>query len=104
MMEQRLEISFEDCPAADANRLVQALEDQIRETDSSIQLSLRKDRPDSQDFGSTLVLLFGTPVAVALARAVSTFLQRHSGEVIASNLDSRDAARIAEAFAGKKSP
>jgi len=33
MMEQRLEISFEDCPAADANRLVQALEDQIRETD-----------------------------------------------------------------------
>jgi hypothetical protein len=59
------------------------------------------------------VLLFGTPVAIALAKAVSTFLQRHSGatiritrsgEVIASNLDSRDAARIAEAFAGKKLP
>lgn len=113
MMEQRLEISFEDCPAADANRLVQALEDQIRETGSSVRLSLLKDSADSQDFGSTLVLLFGTPVAIALAKAVSTFLQRHSGatirimrsgEVIASNLDSRDAARIAEAFTGKKSP
>jgi len=92
---------------------VQALEDQIRENGFVHPVEPPERPSDSQDFGSTLVLLFGTPVAVALARAVSTFLQRHSGatiritrsgEVIASNLDSRDAARIAEAFAGKKSP
>ena len=112
-MNQQLEISFENCLAADANQLAQTLEDEIRETNSSVTLSLKKDRLDAQDFGTTLVLIFGTPVAIALANAVTTFLQRHSGatiritksgEVIARNLDSRDASRIAEAFAaGKKS-
>jgi len=53
-------------------------------------------------------LLFGTPVAIALAKSVTAFLQRNSGAsititssgaVVATNLDSRDAAKIAEAFA-----
>jgi hypothetical protein len=50
------------------------------------------------------------PVAVALAKAVIAFLQRNSGAaititkagtVVAKNLDSKDAAKIAEAFAGR---
>lgn len=111
-MDRKLEISFEDCAPADANRLAQTLEEQLREASSSAQVTLIKDRSDTQDFGTTLVLVFGTPVAIALAKAVSIFLQRNSGasiritksgEVIARNLDSRDASRIAEAFAGKKS-
>ena len=69
-------------------------------------------RPETQDFGATLVLVFGTPVAVILAKAVGNFLHRHSGasiaisrngDVVAENIDSRDAARIAEAFAAKRS-
>jgi hypothetical protein len=111
MDRQRLEITFEDCTPADAAMLANNLESDLREQDPAADISREKDRPDSQDFGSTLVLVFGTPVAVALAKAVATFLHRHSGasikiskagEVIASNLDSRDAARIAEAFAGKR--
>ncbi len=110
-MDETLEISFEDCSQADAARFAQDLEQQLRETDPSAKLSFKKERPDSQDFGATLVLVFGTPVAIALAKGVSTFLQRNagasiriskSGEVIATNLDSRDASRIVEAFAGKK--
>jgi hypothetical protein len=112
MADQRLEISFEDCLPADAARFAQALEQQLREFGPSASITLKKERADSQDFGATLVLVFGTPAAIALAKGVSAFLQRHSGasirilksgEVIAQNLDSKDVARVAEAFAGKRS-
>src|SRR5262245_60008190 len=103
-----LELSFDSDPA-EALRLANELEQDLREA-AAADISRKKERTDSQDFGTTLVLIFGTPVAVALAKAVTTFLQRNSGatiritkagEVIATNLDSRDASRIAEAFAGK---
>ena len=57
------------------------------------------------------MLLFGTPVAIALAKAVTVYLHRTLGdsisisrdrEVVAKILDSRDAARIAEALAKAK--
>jgi hypothetical protein len=67
-MDETLEISFEDCSQADAARFAQDLEQQLRETDPSTKVSFKKERPDSQDFGATLVLVFGTPVAIALAR------------------------------------
>lgn len=111
MSKREIEISFENCAPADASQLAQHLEDQLREVNSDAELSLKKDRADSQDFGTTLVLLFGTPVAVALASGVAAFLQRYSsanititenGQVIAKNLDSRDAAKIAEVFASIK--
>jgi hypothetical protein len=112
MDEQTLEIAFDSCDPADAGRLATALEEDLREIHGSTKISLKKERPDAQDFGSTLVLVFGTPVAIALAGAISTFLQRNSGaririsksgEVIASNLESQDAAKIAAAFTGKRS-
>ena len=106
-----LEISFETIDQAEALRLSNDLEADLQDS-SQVSISRKKERTDSQDFGSTLVLVFGTPVAIALAKAVTTFLQRHSGatirisrqgEVIATNLNSRDASRIAEAFA-KRAP
>jgi hypothetical protein len=108
MEEQQLRLEFENALPADASRLAQALEQELRDAAPSARITLEKARQDSQDFGSTLVLLFGTPVAIALAKAVTTFLIRNSGAsiaitkggtVIARNLESQDAARIAEAFA-----
>jgi hypothetical protein len=111
MENQELVITFANSLPADAARFSQDLEQQLREAAPSARISLEKSRTDTQDFGSTLVLLFGTPVAVALAKAVTAFLQRNSGAaitittkeggLIARNLDSRDAAKIAEAFAPK---
>jgi len=110
MDDQEVMITFEDAMPADAVRFAQDLEQQLREVAPSAKISLGKLRPDSQDFGATLILLFGTPVAIALAKAVAAFLMRNSGAsititkggtVVAKNLDSTDAARIAEAFAGK---
>jgi hypothetical protein len=108
MAQQEFEFSFDNCTPADAAVLAMALEEQFREDIPAAALSLRKDREDSQDFGATLVLVLGTPVAVVLARSIGAFLQRNSGasltisasgEIIAKNLNSNDAARIAEAFA-----
>lgn len=105
-----LEITFDNCTQAEAAQLANLLEQDLREA-AETEIRRKKDRADSQDFGSTIVLLFGTPVAIALAKAVSGFLQRNSGatirisrdgEVVGTCLDSKDAARIAEAFAGKK--
>lgn len=107
----QFEISFENCNPADALRLANDLEQDLRDTAAAAEISRKKDRPEAQDFGATLVLAFGTPLAVVLAKAVGNFLQRHSGasikiskngDVVATNLDSRDAARIAEAFAAKR--
>lgn len=104
-------ITFSGADDAEAARLAQGLEEQIHEAVPSADVRLDKARPDTQDFGSTLVLLFGTPVAIALAKAVTVFLQRNmgasitikkDGTVVAQNLDSRDAAKIAEAFAAKR--
>jgi len=111
LMANSIEISFENCEPGDALKLASELEQNLHEA-ASAEITRKKDRQDSQDFGTTLVVLFGTPVAIALAKAVAVFLQRHSGasislcadgSVIAKNLDSKDAARIAEAFAGKRS-
>jgi len=110
-MTRDFEIAFEGADRAEASRLANVLEAELREV-SELSIARKKDRSDSQDFGSTLVLVFGTPAAIVLAKAISNFLQRNTGariritkagDVFANNLDSRDAARIAEVFAGSQS-
>jgi hypothetical protein len=108
MSAQSIVINFAGCSPADANRYAQDLEGALICVDPSIDVK-RGTKEGSQEIVSSLVLLFGTPVAGALAHAVYKFVARNTGakiristlngRVIAENLDSRDAARIAEAFA-----
>jgi hypothetical protein len=108
MSVQKIVIGFVDCSSADANRYAQDLEGALIRLDPSIDVK-RGTKEGSQDIVSSLVLLFGTPVTGALAHAVYKFVARNTGAkiristpdgwVIAENLDSKDAARIAEAFA-----
>jgi hypothetical protein len=108
MSAQNMVIGFVDCSSADANRYAQDLEGALIRLDPSIEVK-RGAKEGSQEIVSSLVLLFGTPVAASLAHAIYTFLARNSGakiristpdgRVIAENVDSRDVARIAEAFA-----
>jgi hypothetical protein len=108
MNRQSFVISFVDCSSADANKYAQDLEGALIRVDPSIDVK-RGTKEGSQEIVSSLVLLFGTPVAAALAQAIYKFVARNTGAkimistpngcVIADNLDSRDAARIAEAFA-----
>jgi hypothetical protein len=112
MSEQQVVVRFDNADPSDASRMAQELSDCVAEIAPEATVKLINDNPNSQDFGATIVLLFGTPVAIALAKAVTVYLQRtlgasitisRDGEVVAKNLDSRDAARIAEAFGKPKS-
>lgn len=100
-------ISFPETTVAEANRLASGLAAAIRDSDREVRVEQRRDQPDTLDFGATLAIILGTASVTAVARGVESWLARHSGAkiqinkdgtVIASNLDSRDAARIAEAL------
>ncbi len=100
-------ITFPGASVAEANRYAADLGAALREIDREIAVEQRRDREDTQDFGATLAIILGTAAATAIAKGVAAWLARHSGAkiqisadgtVLASNLDSGDAARIAEAF------
>jgi len=104
-------ITFPGASVAEANRYAADLAAVLREIDPEIAVEQRRDREDTQDFGATLAIILGTAAATAVAKGVAAWLARHSGakiqigadgSVLASNLDSRDAARIAEAFSRRK--
>lgn len=111
MDESPFTIKFPSASTAEANRYAADLAATLREVDRNLKVEQTRDRPDTQDFGATLVVLLGTASVTAVAQGVATWLARHSGakiqinadgSVIASNLESGDAARIAEAFRGRK--
>jgi hypothetical protein len=100
-------ISFPGTSTAEANRLAAGLASAIRDAHRDVKVEQKRDQPDTQDFGATLAVILGTASVTAVAKGVEAWLARHSGakiqinkdgSVIASNLDSRDAARIAEVF------
>jgi hypothetical protein len=110
-METPFVITFPEASIAQANRYAADLAAAIRELDEEVQVEQKRDRQDTQDFGATLAIILGTASVTAVAKGISAWLARQSGakiqisadgSVIASNLDSRDAARIAEAFSRRK--
>ncbi len=108
--ELRFELSFEGEDSADANILAQRLKEDLAEALPDAVIERKKPSQDTMDFGATLVLVLGTPVAVVAAKAITEFLRRNSGvklvlssdgSIIAEHLDSKDAARIVEAISRK---
>ncbi len=111
MDQQTYIIKFEDISAAEANRYASELRDKLLDATPDIQVDQRRDDSRTQDFGATLVLILGTPAVIAIAKAIGNWLQlRNSasltiekdGQVIAKNIKSKDAARLAELFLTKK--
>jgi hypothetical protein len=105
-------IRFPGTSTAEANRLAADLALTVRELDKQLKVEQHRERQDTQDFGATLIIVLGTASVTAIAKGIASWLARHSGarieinsdgSVIASNLDSRDAARIAEAFGRRNS-
>jgi len=105
-----ISVDFPGNSSSDANKYAQDLEGALANLDPSIE-AIRETKPDSQEIVSSLVVLFGTPVAGILAHSLYSWLARNSGaklritsdgEVIAVNLDSRDVPRLAEALKAKR--
>lgn len=112
MQQESFIITFREASLAEANRYATDLVASLRDIDQNLSAEQRRDRSETQDFGATVAIVLGTASATAVAKGVATWLARNSGakiditadggNVIASNLDSRDAAKIAEVFARRR--
>jgi hypothetical protein len=70
-------VSFEGPTRADENRAIQELRDELRErAGDGVVATIEKLDKDSQDAGATLVLLFGSSAAVAIAQGIRAYLAR----------------------------
>lgn len=72
----KLELHFPGATPADAGRLVHDLADLIRKEDQSISVTTERASEDAMDGGTILILLLGTPVAVALARGIADWIRK----------------------------
>ena len=111
MTQAPFTITFPGASAAEANQYAGDLGSALRDVDRSLTVEQQRDREDTQDLGVVLSIILGSVSATALAQGISAWLARHSGakiqidaagSVIATNLDSQDAAKIAAAFASRR--
>jgi hypothetical protein len=79
--EVGVRITFDDLSRAEANRAVEELRRAVVErAGDDVIASIDKDDPDSQDAGTTLVLLFNSSLAIVIAQGIRAYLARRSDE------------------------
>ena len=106
MDEQKYIITFDTAEAADANRYAEELRQALLDASPDLLVHRRRDDPDTQDFGGTLVLLLGTPAAAATITALSNWLARRNrasitikrgdDQIVAQNITSKTAGELAQ--------
>jgi hypothetical protein len=101
-------ISFPGASKDTANKYAQSLADELSCNVIGLErVEPTRENDETQDFGATLVLVLGTAAATAVAKGVQKWLARtgttaellKDGSVRLSNLESKDVAEIAKAFA-----
>lgn len=112
MDQQTYIINFDNVSGREAQIYAEELRQMLLDTSPDISVDRRRDDPRTQDAGSTLVLILGAPAVVAIARAVGNWLtlrrqagitiKTDAGEIVATNLTSKDALTLAELLLAKK--
>src|SRR5258707_11588444 len=99
MEEQTYIIKFKGVSGEIANRYASELRNALLDATPDIEVDPRRADARTQDFGSTLVLILGTPAVLAVVKAMEGWLKmRHSaiidiekdGHVHAENITSKD--------------
>lgn len=107
MEQQTYTITFEHVSMAEANRYASELRDTVLDASPDIKVEQQRNDTRTQDFGASVVLILGTPAVMALVKALGDWLHlRNSaslvlekdGRIIAQNITSKDAAKLAELF------
>jgi hypothetical protein len=91
------------------NRYAADLRRELVEADDDVQVDRRRDDPETQDFGATLVLILGAPAIVSIAKALHSWLSRNNAAVVTierpdgqklvvKNLESKDVPTTVAAF------
>jgi len=111
MEKQTYVITLKGASGEIASRYASELRNALLDATPDIEVEQRRADARTQDFGSTLVLVLGTPAVLAVAKALGDWLQkRHSavidiakdGHIHAENITSKDALRLAELFQPKQ--
>jgi len=106
-MGDQFKIGFVGASSAQGNQYAESLLRTLRDVDPAVRAERARTREDTQDFGASLVVVLGTAAATAVAKGIASWMARNSGarieitadgKVIGTNLDSRDVAKIADAF------
>lgn len=106
MNEQSYIISFEHASPTDANRYAEELRNILLDQVDDIKVQRKRSNTQAQDFGTTLVLILGTPAVVTAATAIGNWLQHRNDaaltfetpdkKIVLQNITGKDAARLAE--------
>ncbi len=112
MDEQTYIITFDTASAAEANHYAEELRQALLDASPDIEVHRRRDEPRAQDFGSTLVLLVGTPAAAAMVTAIGNWLARRNGasitikradeQIVVQNITSKEAGELAQLLVKKQ--
>src|SRR4051812_33500287 len=108
MTKHEITIEFPEVSAAQAGRYAAELHDVLKQAADDISVERIRSDPEAQDFGTILVVIFGTRTAIVLARALGRWLERRSqakiriitdkGIVCGKNIDSKDVPAIVRAL------
>ncbi len=108
METQTFTVRF-DGAVADGNRHAEDLRRDLIEAADGVQVDRRRDDPEAMDFGTTLVLVLGTPAIVAVAQALHGWLSRNNAaavtierpdgqKLVLRDLESKDVPATVAAF------
>jgi hypothetical protein len=107
-------ITFDDASAADANRYAEELRQALLDASPDVEVHRRREDPQTQDFGATLMLLLATPAVGAIVTAIGNWLaarnrasltiKRADGEIVVQNITSAKAAELAHLLLSKTEP
>jgi hypothetical protein len=110
--QQTYIIQFDHVTGAEANLYASELRDALLDAAPDVEVDRKRDDPITQDFGATLVLVLGAPAVVAIAKAMGDWLtlrrqtgitiKTADGEIVGTNLTSKDALKLAELLLAKK--
>lgn len=104
-------ITFDNVSLADANRYAEELRSALLDASDGIEVQRSRDHPRTQDIGSTLVLVLGTPAAAGVVKAIADWLARRNATVTietadkhirVQNISSKNAAELARIFLEKQ--
>jgi hypothetical protein len=83
-------VRFEGLSLAEANRAAVELQSMIqRSGQPDITAEVVKDRQDTQDFGTTLLLVLGTDSVITLSKAIYNYVSKRGDKVVIETTDGR---------------
>lgn len=106
MKQETLLIEFDGVSAAEASNYAIELRDNLLDSSNDIEVKVVAGAKNTQDLGSTLVLVLGAPSMIIAAKALRDWLKfRYSasitikkpdGTLVVKNITSKDAELIVE--------